>query len=174
MGKITFILGGARSGKSQFAVRLAKSCAKSVVFVATAIPFDKEMTQRVALHRKNRPCSWKTLEEPRKLSSLATKVSQRTDLVIIDCLTLFISNLLLEEKSESYIENEIHLFLSRIKKNKFNSLIVSNEVGMGIVPDNKLSRRFRDLSGKINQKVAKISDEVYFIVAGQPIKIKGS
>lgn len=172
MGKITFILGGARSGKSQFAVKLAKGYAKSVLFVATASAKDSEMRKRIKLHKKNRPAHWKTQEAPKKLASLIKKIPDKFDLVIIDCLTLFISNLLLEKKSDAYIEKEIILILKRLKNSKFDSILVSNEVGLGIVPDNPLARRFRDLAGRINQRLASWSDKVYFIISGLPLKIK--
>lgn len=173
MGEITFILGGARSGKSQYALRLAKETGKSILFIATATAFDKEMCQRIKLHRKNRPSHWKTFAEPRKLASLVKKIPEKTDLIIIDCLTLFISNLLLDGKSGDYIEARVNSMLKTIKKSAFNSLLVANEVGLGIVPDNPLARRFRDLAGRINQLVAKVADEVYFVVSGIPLKIKG-
>lgn len=172
MGKVTFILGGARSGKSQFAIGLAKKTSKCVIFIATATDSDKEMRERIKLHRKNRPSHWKTIEEPKKLSSLVKGIPKKTELIIIDCMTIFISNLLLEGKSDNFIESEISLMLKALKKSRLNSLIVSNEVGMGIVPDNALARRFRDLAGKINQGIAKASNEVYFIVSGLTLKIK--
>lgn len=172
MGKITFILGGARSGKSQFAIGLAKKTPKSVIFIATATDSDKEMRERIKLHRKNRPSHWKTIEEPKKLAALVKGIPKKTELIIIDCMTIFISNLLLEGKSDNFVENEIGLMLKNLAKARFNSLIVSNEVGMGIVPDNALARRFRDLAGKINQGIAKASNEVYFIVSGLRLKIK--
>lgn len=174
MGKITLILGGARSGKSQFALKLAQKTARPVIFIATATASDKEMRQRIKLHRKNRPSHWKTIEEPRKLSFLVKRISKKTDLIIIDCMTIFISNLLLEGRSDYSIQNEVNSLLSAIRKSGFNSLIVSNEVGMGIVPDNPLARRFRDLAGRINQFIAAASDEAYFIVSGLPLKLKGA
>lgn len=174
MGKVTFILGGARSGKSQFAIGFAKKTFRRVIFIATATAFDKEMRQRIKLHCKNRPSHWKTIEEPKKLSSLVKSFPKGTELIIIDCMTIFISNLLLEGKSGHFIESEISLMLRTLRKSSFNSLIVSNEVGMGIVPDNPLARRFRDLAGKINQRIAKASNEVYFIASGIALKIKGA
>ena len=174
MGKITLILGGARSGKSQFALKLAQKTARSVVFIATATVSDREMRRRIKLHRKNRPSYWKTIEEPKKLSFLVKRISKKTDLIIIDCMTIFISNLILEGKSDYSIQNEVNSALRTIRKSGFNSLIVSNEVGMGIVPDNPLARRFRDLAGKINQSIAAASDEAYLMVSGLPLKLKGA
>lgn len=174
MGEITFILGGGRSGKSQFAIKLARSYTKSVVFVATASFQDREMRERIKLHRENRPSHWKTIEEPKSLVSLFKNLPKKIDLIIIDCLTIFISNLLLDKRSDSYIENEVILILKMLKKSKFDSILISNEVGLGIVPDNPLARKFRDLAGRINQRLADMSDKVYFIISGLPIKIKGA
>jgi adenosylcobinamide kinase/adenosylcobinamide-phosphate guanylyltransferase len=172
MGEITFVLGGSRSGKSLYATKLAKGRAERVVFVATAAALDKEMQLRIKLHRKNRPSHWKTIEEPKKLSSLIKNFPLKFDLIIIDCLTLFISNLLLEGCTDKYIENEIESTLKILKKYNFDSILVSNEVGLGIVPDNPLARRFRDLAGKINQNVAGRADKVFFLVSGIPWRIK--
>ncbi|MEK6727342.1 MAG: bifunctional adenosylcobinamide kinase/adenosylcobinamide-phosphate guanylyltransferase [Candidatus Omnitrophota bacterium] len=174
MGKITLILGGARSGKSRFALKLAQKSASSLLFIATAAPSDNEMRKRIKLHRKNRPSRWKTIEEPVKLSFLVKRISKKTDLIIIDCMTIFISNLLLKGRSDYSIQSEVNSVLRTIRNSNFNTLIVSNEVGMGIVPDNPLARRFRDLAGKINQSIAAASDEVYLIVSGLPLKLKGA
>lgn len=172
MGKIIFILGGARSGKSRYAINLAKEKAKKkVVFIATAKPEDKEMNLRIRLHKKNRPSFWKTIEEPCDLI-LQIKKIKNCDLIIIDCLTLFISNLLLEGYKDAKIKNEIKRLLGILKKSFFESIIVSNEVGLGIVPDNPLARRFRDLAGIINQKVARAADKVYFMIAGRATEVK--
>lgn len=172
MGKITFLLGGARSGKSQFALESAKKAGKSVLFVATAIPFDEEMRRRIRLHRKNRPSHWKTAEAPKGLCALLKKIPKKIDLVIIDCITIYISNLLLENKPDSFIEKEVISILNTLKKSSLNCIIVSNEVGMGIVPENALARKFRDLAGKINQLIANASQEAYFIISGVPLKLK--
>lgn len=173
MGKIIFILGGARSGKSRFALELAKKHSKSILFVATAIAFDKEMRKKIKEHRRNRPYHWKTAEIHKNLPSFLKKVPKKIGLVIIDCVTIYMSNLLLEDKSNVYIEKEISSILRVIKKSGLDCLIVSNEVGMGIVPENPLARRFRDLAGKINQLIAKASNESYFMVSGLPFKLKG-
>jgi adenosylcobinamide kinase/adenosylcobinamide-phosphate guanylyltransferase len=172
MGKMIFILGGARSGKSQFAIKLAKAGTKSVVFVATASFKDREMQKRIKLHRKNRPSHWKTIEEPKNLVSLFKNLPKKFDLIIIDCLTIFISNLLLNGHTDSNIERGINLILKILKKSKFDSILISNEVGLGIVPDNPLARRFRDLAGRINQKVAKASDKAYLVVSGLSVQLK--
>lgn len=172
MGKIVFISGGARSGKSQYAVRLAKSNYRQVLFIATACASDKEMQLRIKLHKKDRPCDWKTIEEPKNIVSLVKDISKKVDLVIIDCLTLFISNLMLDNRSDVFIERQLNSLLKTLKRSQFDSILISGEVGLGVVPDNHLARRFRDLAGRVNQNVASMSDEAYFIIAGLPLKIK--
>src|SRR3989338_5184 len=152
MGKITFIIGGARSGKSRYALSLAKKeKTKRVAFIAACQPFDEEMKRRISLHRKNRPTGWQTFEEPYKLSSLLRKNSGRFDVVLIDCVTLLVSNLLLKNLSEGAIMEEIGKLLAALKKNKGKAIIVSNELGLGIVPGNKLARSFMDVAGMVNQ-----------------------
>lgn len=173
MGRLIFILGGCRSGKSHYAVKLAKKTAKKVLFVATAAPLDNEMRRRIKLHQKNRPLTWKTIEEPRDLVLRLKQLPKKYNLIIIDCLTLFISNLLIDGHSDNHIEDKVTLLLRLLKKFDSDSILVSNEVGLGIVPDNPLARRFRDLAGRINQKVADVSDKVYFMISGIPMKIKG-
>lgn len=172
MAKTIFILGGARSGKSSYALELAKKDDHKVAFVATATIFDGEMKKRIELHKKNRPSSWKTFEETKDLAPLLRKIDSKTKLVIIDCLTLFISNLLLAKYKDETIEKRVSEMMIVLKSAKFDSIIVSNEVGLGIVPNHPLGRRFRDLAGKINQTVAKESNQVYFMVSGIPVKIK--
>lgn len=174
MANITFILGGARSGKSGFAIGLAKKTARRVAFIATARPEDEEMKRRIKLHKKKRPSKWKTIEEPRDLASLIKNLPRRYRLIIIDCLTIYISNLMLEGRSDRYIEREVSCILKIIKNSDFESIIVSNEVGLSLVPDNPLGRRFRDLAGRVNQLVSGAADKAYFIVSGLPIKIKGA
>jgi adenosylcobinamide kinase/adenosylcobinamide-phosphate guanylyltransferase len=173
MAKITFILGGVRSGKSGYAVKLAKRSGVRVAFIATCLASDKEMKARIEIHRQNRPSHWKTFQGYTDITSIIKKVGHKFDVVIIDCLTLLLSNLMAEKLSDNSIENKISQMLIALKSVKSKSIIVSNEVGMGIVPRNKLARRFRDLSGRINQIVAQKSDKVFFMLAGLPLKIKG-
>ncbi len=172
MGKITFILGGARSGKSTYALNLAQERGKKVAFIATGEPRDAEMKKRIALHKKERPSGWKTFEEQKNISSVLKKIGQEFDLVIIDCLTLLISNLILTGLKSDLIQNKINDLLNEVTKIKSNCIIVSNEVGLGIVPENKLARDFRDIAGRANQLVAKKSNQVFFIVSGIPWRIK--
>lgn len=174
MGRITFILGGARSGKSQYALSLAReSGAGKALFIATASAGDKEMRLRIAQHKRNRPRGWRTIEEPRSLIGALKRVPKNAQVVIIDCLTLLITNLMLEGHSDSFIEKEIKSGFKCLRKIGCNSIVVSNEVGLGIVPENNLARRFRDVAGRVNQSVARMSDEVYFMVSGLGMKMKG-
>ena len=174
MGKLIFITGGARSGKSSYALELAAKKWKNVVFIATCVPQDGEMRERVKLHISSRPKHWKTVEEPLKTHLALAKLPAKTDTVILDCLTLLVSNLLLSGKSEGSILLEIKKTINAAKKRRFVTVLISNEVGMGIVPENALGRLFRDVAGKVNQLVAKASDEAYIMVAGYPLPIKGA
>jgi len=173
MGKIIFILGGARSGKSSFALKLAKKSKKrKVAFIATAQARDREMGKRILLHRLARPSNFKTFEEALNLSGLLKKISSGFDVIIIDCLTLFVSNLMLKRFKEKEILEEIDKVLAMLKKTNTKAIIVSNEVGLGIVPQTKLGRNFRDIAGKVNQAVAKKADNVFFMVSGLPWRVK--
>lgn len=173
MGEITFILGGARSGKSAYAVKLAKAN-KKVAFIATCIPKDKDMKKRVELHKKHRPSDWCVFEEPNDIASLLKlkKLGSKFDIIIVDCLTLFVSSLLLQGLKSELIEGRINQMIEGIKSAKCKFIIVSNEVGLGIHPRTSLGRKFRDLAGRINQMVAKKSDNVFFMVSGLPLKVK--
>ena len=172
MGKITFILGGARSGKSRFAVKLAQGNGRKVAFIATCLPLDSEMKKRIGIHKKTRPSHWRTFETPRDISSLLKQIGHKFETIIIDCLTLLVSNLLLKGLDGNDIESQVNKILRSLKKIKARAIIVSNEAGLGIVPENKLARDFRDIAGRINQTVASKSDEVIFMLAGLPLKIK--
>ena len=172
MGKIIFILGGARSGKSTYAIELAKKDKGKVAFIATCQALDKEMVRRINFHKKTRPKAWQTFEEPCEVPPLLNKIGAKFQVIIIDCLTLMVSNLVLKGLKESVIEIKINRMLDVLNKIKAQSIIVSNEVGLGIVPENKLARDFRDIVGKINQVVAKESDELFFMISGIPLKIK--
>lgn len=172
MGKLTFIIGGARSGKSNLAAQMAKEENKRVVFIATAQVLDEEMERRVQLHKKERPHYWRTIEEHKNLIPHLEKINSSFDIAIIDCLTLYISNLFLEKEDEHRIEDHINTLIQALKTAAFKTIIISNEVGLSIIPDNALARKFRDLAGKINQIAAKQSDEVFFMVSGLPLKLK--
>ena len=171
MKKITFILGGARSGKSTYALELARKY-KKVAFIATCEALDKEMAKRIRLHKESRPKYWDTFEEPKEIETTLKKLVNKYDCIVIDCLTLLVSNLFLCGLNKDAIEEKISKLISALKKINCRVILVSNEVGMGIVPDNKLARDFRDVAGWINQIVARESDDVIFMVSGIPWRIK--
>lgn len=174
MKRFILILGGARSGKSNYAVELAKKLKKKVVFVATAISPDREMWQRIRLHRTLRPRHWKLIEEGKDISYILPRLRDKYDVILIDCLGLWISNLLADNLADKEIEKRLEGLINTILQVKPTTVLVSNEVGSGIVPDNPLARRFRDLLGLANQKVAERADEVIFMQSGIPIKIKNA
>ncbi|MBU0567921.1 bifunctional adenosylcobinamide kinase/adenosylcobinamide-phosphate guanylyltransferase [bacterium] len=169
---LILILGGARSGKSRFAVKLASTLKGEKTYLATASALDPEMEERIKEHKRERPKQYKTVEEPLEIERVF-KDSKPSKIVLLDCLTLWISNCLLSHKSEEQILARLNSFLSLAKENNACLIIVSNEVGQGIVPRNKLARRFRDIAGLANQLAAKEANEVYWMVAGIPTKIKG-
>jgi len=171
MGKVTLILGGARSGKSSFALRLAKKY-KKVAFVATCEGLDKEMRERIKKHKVSRPKDWTTFEKNKDIASALDNMKNDFDCIIIDCLTLWVSNLLLSKNKEEKIVQQAIAILARLKKKKAWAIIVSNEVGLGLVPANSLGRKFRDIAGRVNQLAAGEADEVFFTVSGIPTKVK--
>jgi adenosylcobinamide kinase/adenosylcobinamide-phosphate guanylyltransferase len=172
---IIFITGGARSGKSNLAVQIAENAKGGVAFIATAQSGDEEMKERIRLHKESRPEDWTTIEEPLNIASAIAEVKGHK-VIIIDCLTLLLSNLMFENNgsnSEDEIMNKIRDMIQAARDFDGTTIVVSNEVGMGIVPENELARRFRDLAGKANQIMAADADEVYICFAGIPIKLKG-
>ncbi len=176
MAKLTFILGGARSGKSAFAVEIARQY-KRVTYVATAQVLDEEMQERVERHKKLRPSSWQVIESPTGVAGVVEGLkSSGVDLILIDCLTLYVTNLLLDDNKkdakEDYITGEIDRLCSVSRNVDANVVMVSNEVGLGIVPPEPLGRRFQDITGRVNQIAASQADEVYFIIAGIPQRLK--
>lgn len=172
MGKIILVLGGARSGKSAYALTLAKKY-KKVAFIATCQGLDKEMRGRIRLHKEARPKNWKTFEKTKDLAPLLINIGNSFDCIIIDCLTLLVSNLILAGYKEEKILKKIKELLDSIKKNKTKVIMVSNEAGLGIVPAKKIGRDFRDIAGRVNQIVAAEADNVFFTVSGIPLKLKG-
>ena len=176
-GKIILLLGGARSGKSTFAQELAKNLGNKVLFVATAEPFDEEMQTRIENHKKSRPNSWRTLEIPLNIAKELKANITEAEVVLIDCLTIWVSNLMgtgaNNIQAEKCVLADINELITLTKAIDTNLIIVSNEVGMGLVPEYELGRIYRDLLGKANQLIAKHANEVYFLVAGIPSKIKG-
>jgi len=171
--KVVLILGGARSGKSGFALRLAQELGQKVLFVATAEPLDEEMRERIEEHRKRRPESWRTLEAPLEVGRRISQELKDEEVVLIDCLTLLLSNLMGEGgKLQERAEAELEGLLRCMEEARASFILVSNEVGMGIVPEHKSGRLFRDLQGRANQLLADRADEVYFMVAGLPLRLK--
>jgi adenosylcobinamide kinase/adenosylcobinamide-phosphate guanylyltransferase len=167
---VVLIGGGARSGKSSHALRLARDAGTRLAFVATAEANDDEMRTRIAKHRGDRSRDFKTLEEPINLADVLNRTAGRFDAMIVDCLTLWLTNLMLH--GENDIELETRSMLAAAKSNGARILLVTNEVGCGIVPENPLARRFRDLAGWMNQTAAAAADEVYWMIFGCPLKVK--
>jgi adenosylcobinamide kinase/adenosylcobinamide-phosphate guanylyltransferase len=169
MGKIIFITGGARSGKSSLALEKAAKHEGQKAYVATAQALDSEMKERIDRHRKERGSDWDTFEEPNDVAQALVPLGRVYDVIIIDCLTIWLSNIMF---SEGEVDGEIEGLMDALKKLKTNVFLVSNEVGMGIVPDNETARIFRDMAGTLNQKVADMADEAYLVVSGISMKIK--
>jgi len=172
--KIIFITGAARSGKSQFALGIAQDFPGPKAYLATAQALDEEMTERIRRHIWARGPHWRTLEEPLRITEVIQEHGDRFGLILLDCLTLWLSNALMAGWNEETVMVETDRFLQAARRVSGNLILVGNEVGWGIVSENALARAFRDISGRIQQKVAKEADEVYLIVCGIPQKIKGA
>jgi adenosylcobinamide kinase/adenosylcobinamide-phosphate guanylyltransferase len=169
--QITLVLGGARSGKSRYAESLTMAFPPPWLYVATAEPLDVEMDARIAKHRIRRGSGWRTVDAPRDIAGALTTSPAAASSVLVDCLTLWLSNLMLAEANiESYIENLEAALAGAVVP----IVLVSNEVGFGIVPDNELARRFCDQHGQLNQRIAARADRVVMVVAGLPIAVKGN
>jgi len=171
---LIFITGGARSGKSTLAIQLAKKINGKVAFIATAQAGDDEMKRRIFLHKQERPEGWTTIEEPANIAS-AIDSAHKHNVVIIDCITLLISNLICSNENideTAWILEDIKKLVDSAKRFDGTVIVISNEVGMGIVPENKLAREFRDLAGKANQIIASAADQVYVCFSGIPMLIK--
>lgn len=172
MGEHTLILGGARSGKTALGERLATRFGQAPVYLATAEALDDEMQERVAAHQQQRGDKFITVEEPLAIADRIAAAAEHHDVILVDCLTLWISNLLgAEQDVASAIEKLIYV-LNDLKDARV--ILISNEVGLGIVPDNPLARSFRDLAGSAHQQLAQVCDNVYFVAAGLPLVMKGA
>jgi adenosylcobinamide kinase/adenosylcobinamide-phosphate guanylyltransferase len=167
----TFVLGGARSGKSRFAVAEHVTCDR-VAFVATAQPGDADMAARIARHRAERPRHFETVEEPLDLIARLDGLAGRVDAVVVDCLTLWVSNRLLRGESDDAILEGAEALAKLIARRPYALTIVSNEVGEGVHPETAAGLRFRDLLGSVNQRIAAACDRVILMVAGQPLTVK--
>ncbi|MCR5756916.1 MAG: bifunctional adenosylcobinamide kinase/adenosylcobinamide-phosphate guanylyltransferase [Selenomonas sp.] len=182
-GKIILVTGGARSGKSTFAEKLAARGKQSVGYIATAQVLDREMGYRVKLHQQRRPDNWQTYEAPFGADKAIAEAATGHKVLLFDCITLYLSNLLClspeaeltEEKAYAMLEEQVGKLLAAARQAALQgttTIFVTNEVGAGIVPENKLARLYRDLSGLANQKLAAAADEVYAVMAGIPVNLK--
>lgn len=185
MSKVILVTGGARSGKSNFAEKLCKERNNNTAYIATSIPFDDEMKDRVRKHKESRPQNWKTYEIYKDIYTIIDDISKEHKTVILDCVTLLVNNLIFMyeididnstqdeiDELEKYIKEQVEKLLIEIKKTNLYFVIVTNELGLGGVSINKLTRVYTDIVGRINQQIASQSDEVYFVISGIPMKIK--
>ncbi|WP_432665707.1 bifunctional adenosylcobinamide kinase/adenosylcobinamide-phosphate guanylyltransferase [Wukongibacter baidiensis] len=184
--RIILVTGGARSGKSSFAEKLVADIGEEIAYIATAIPFDEGMKDRIKKHRESRPGEWTTYEIYKDVYRSIGEISENHDTILLDCVTILVTNLMFEnteinwdeiardkiDEIEDSIKEQVELLMKEIREKKMKCVLVTNELGMGIVPENRLSRIFRDIAGRINQLVAANADEVYFAVSGIPMKIK--
>lgn len=179
------VTGGARSGKSSFAESLLRERAGEVLYVATAMAFDEEMKDRISKHRQRRPVHWRTLEAYAGLGTGIRENHQRGEAILLDCLTIMISNLLLDtdtdfehmtptkaDQLEELVQREVSALLNALRETQSLAVVVTNEVGWGLVPSNSMGRFFRDVAGRMNQLAAAAADEVYLVVCGLPVRIK--
>ena len=179
---LILITGGARSGKSRYAVELAKQKGGKVAFIATAIAGDEEMTQRIRLHQSARPSDWTTVEESINVAQAIADAASDYETIIVDCLTLLITNLVFEPPYQEKIDDEkeqniyeaIEQIINTTRNVEATVIVISNELGMGLVPEDALARRFRDIAGRSNQLMAEAADEAYVCISGIPMRIKPS
>jgi adenosylcobinamide kinase / adenosylcobinamide-phosphate guanylyltransferase len=169
-GRMTFVLGGARSGKSAFAERLAAETGLHRHYLATGQAYDDEMRQRIERHQVDRGDGWSTHEVPLHLAQKLRQIRTTGSVVLVDCLTLWVTNLMMAEDD---VEKASLDLVESLSGQDGHLILVSNEVGLGIVPDNRMAREFRDHAGRLHQRIAAIADEVYFVAAGLPLKMKG-
>ncbi|MBL1404820.1 MAG: bifunctional adenosylcobinamide kinase/adenosylcobinamide-phosphate guanylyltransferase [Rhizobiales bacterium] len=171
--KVIFVLGGARSGKSKFAEELVLKMGLKPIYLATGRAYDDEMEERIALHKERRNSTsgvnWETIEEPLALSDALMQTDFEGRAILVDCLTLWVTNLMM---AGADIEVECEQLANTLLKMKAPVVLVSNEVGLSIIPENKMAREFRDYAGSVNQQIAKIANQAYFIAAGLPLKLK--
>ena len=168
---VTLVLGGTRSGKSVYAERLIEECGLSPVYLATGRAFDGEMEARIAEHRSRRGHLWRTVEAPLELGAAIVAETTPDNAVLVDCLTLWLTNLMLEERP---VAEACRMLVEGLRRHRGGPLVlVSNEVGLGIVPDNAMARAFRDHAGRLHQDIAAVAQTVVFVAAGLPLTLKG-
>lgn len=185
MNQITLVTGGARSGKSSYAEKIVAEYPR-VLYVATAIPFDEEMKARVALHRGRRPAHWGTVEAYKDIEYNLERVKETFDVILLDCLTVMTTNLMFDNPNfdcdlatemeklalQNQICQQVSNLLAWVRQNRKAAVLVTNEVGMGIVPENRLARYFRDVAGMVNQQAAAEADAVWLVSCGIPLQLK--
>ena len=174
MPDIALILGGCRSGKSRQALELAEqSGLANKIFVATCQAHDVEMQDRIARHQQERGQEWTTVEEPLDVPDVLWRESGASTLILLDCLTLWVSNLMMHDAGDTWVQAQFERLDEALQGSSGPVVVVSNEVGLGVVPDNPMARRFRDLVGWLNQQVAAKANHVMWMVAGMPVQVKG-
>ena len=169
MAQIQFVLGGARSGKSAHAESLAEAAGSNPIYIATAEIFDQEMEARIELHRERRGSHWQLIEAPLDLPKALVKADNPDSVILIDCLTVWITNVLVHERDT---DTACRAMLDSLAICSGHVILVASETGLGIIPENKLSRQFRDANGRLNQAVAAAANEVFFLAAGIALRIK--
>jgi adenosylcobinamide kinase/adenosylcobinamide-phosphate guanylyltransferase len=172
--RLTLITGPVRSGKTRLAVQWALNFPSPRTYIATAQGLDAEMVDRIRRHREERGSDFQTIEEPLVLSTRLEEIKHQCSVVVVDCLTLWVNNLMGMMEEEQEIQNRMNEFLGVLKNTRTPVILIGNEVGWGIVPENAMARRFRDLSGRLQQEIAQIADQVILMVAGIPLVIKGN
>jgi adenosylcobinamide kinase/adenosylcobinamide-phosphate guanylyltransferase len=173
--RLALILGGARSGKSRYGLGLAARCPAPRLFVATCEPRDAEMEARIEAHQRERGSDWTTREVPLELAGALRDAQDRYGVILVDCLTMWVSNLLLQEAaSQGRVQTACETLLETLAQTAAPTILISNEVGWGIVPDNPLGRQFRDQAGWLHQRLAQSADLVVLVVAGVPMLIKSN
>jgi adenosylcobinamide kinase / adenosylcobinamide-phosphate guanylyltransferase len=173
--RLALVLGGARSGKSRYGLGLAARCPAPRLFVATCEPRDAEMEARIEAHQRERGSDWATREVPLELADALRDAQDRYGVIVVDCLTMWVSNLLLQEgATQGSIQTSCEHLLESLAQTAAPTILISNEVGWGIVPDNPLARQFRDQAGWMHQRLAQVADLVVLVVAGVPVLIKSA
>lgn len=186
MSKIVLVTGGARSGKSTFAENQLRTIDKKTAYIATAIAFDEGMKSRIEKHIEQRPKTWLTVEKPTQVHEVIPEIGKTHEVVLLDCITVLVTNTLFQDEIdwdrideasidvvEEKIKADIVALVDAITQTDLTVYMVTNEIGSGIVPENRLARIFRDIAGRMNQYLANKADEVYLVVSGIPVKIKG-